>query len=516
MLREKSENVFKKIDKKKWYRVISCILFIVLCMQIVVSLTYLFRNNKSDRLRVVGLKEEKELDMIYIGASAAFVYWQPLKAWKDYGFTSYNYAVNTVQAEGIKYLMKEALKTHKPELFVVDLRPFQYWEPTMLERGARTIADQIDYSWNRFEFLNYYFLNREKDENADYLSYYLEISKYHMNREALQKREHWKLIDNTGLAENKGWETKNTIHSFEKPQDFMTNERAELQEKIVLILEDLLKYCEDNELKVLFTVCPYVIEEEHQKKYNALRDIIEARGFHYINTNEYYYDMQIDFETDFYDKNHVNCLGSEKYTRFLGDYVVEAFNLPDNRGNENYKNWDDEYVQFAGLIGDCKKELGKIILNMEQAKKSSEKINGIEKVYEWEMLTRSDGLMLLINGEITNEVDDIQTIVFLKQWGIDIERDKKTNYVAVIEQGNVLYSEQGDDLLEYSGKIEANTSKEKEYSIDSVTKSIVIGGEEYSLKGKGLNVVVYNKYLQKVVDSINIYLDNEGDLKVER
>ena len=202
-VREKISTLFKNRYKKIYYLVTS-ILFVTLIIQIVISATYIFRNTSNDRLRIMGLKEEEKLDMIYIGGSAAFVYWQPLKAWNDYGITSYSYAVNTIQAEGIKYLMKEALKTHNPKLFVVDLRPFQYWEPQMIERGARTIADQIDYSWNRFEFLNYYFSSREKDEEIDYLSFYLEIAKYHTNQDALKNEENWKSISNLlGLYKRK-------------------------------------------------------------------------------------------------------------------------------------------------------------------------------------------------------------------------------------------------------------------------------------------------------------------------
>lgn len=68
--------------------------------------TYLFRGHVfgyNDRISVVGIKEEKKdsLDVIYIGGSAAFVYWELMKAYKDCGFTSYDLATNSIQTENI-------------------------------------------------------------------------------------------------------------------------------------------------------------------------------------------------------------------------------------------------------------------------------------------------------------------------------------------------------------------------------------------------------------------------------
>lgn len=80
------------------------------------------RNASIDRANVIGIKEEKELDVVFVGGSSTLVYWQPLKAWHEFGFTSYNYSTNSNQAENIKYYIKDILKTNSPELFEVDLR----------------------------------------------------------------------------------------------------------------------------------------------------------------------------------------------------------------------------------------------------------------------------------------------------------------------------------------------------------------------------------------------------------
>ena len=91
----------RKINRKKVVNLVGFIMFVVIVSRVFLNVTYLFRNVTMDRYHIVGLEQEN-VDMVYIGGSAAFVYWQPLKAWNDYGYTSYSYATNTIQAESLK------------------------------------------------------------------------------------------------------------------------------------------------------------------------------------------------------------------------------------------------------------------------------------------------------------------------------------------------------------------------------------------------------------------------------
>ena len=89
----------KRSEKCK--KVLSCMAFLLILLYLFLSVTYLFRNVNVNRVHIVGLEAEENLDVIYIDGSAGFVYWQPLRAWKDCGFTSYDFAANTFQAENI-------------------------------------------------------------------------------------------------------------------------------------------------------------------------------------------------------------------------------------------------------------------------------------------------------------------------------------------------------------------------------------------------------------------------------
>lgn len=340
----KSGKVWVKLRK-----VCSCFLFLVILCCSFVKVTYLFRETGTDRVHIMGIKEEHMLDMVYIGGSNVTVFWQPMKAWNDCGFTSYNYATNSFQAEMTEYYVREMLKTQKPKVVVIGLRSFQFWsEDNFSEDGLRNGSDSMDiFSINRLGMVKKYLDSRSQRESV--FPYYFDILKYHSNyTQVLGNRINWVYTNNTITNASKGWEwSASTSKMLETPQNFQTSERAELDAGCIGILEDLLEICKEENLQVLFVVSPYSIVKEDQMKYNTMKDIIEENGFQFLNANEYYDEMGIDFTKDFHNANHVNCFGAEKYTKFLEEYLIDTYHLPDHRGEAQYVDWDQEYARFA-------------------------------------------------------------------------------------------------------------------------------------------------------------------------
>lgn len=333
--------------KIKLKQALSCAIFLMILLKVFLSATYLMRDYGNGRERLVGLKSES-VDIVYIGGSAAFVYWQPLKAWNDYGMVSYLYATNTLQAESIEYLIREARLSQDPELFVIDARPFQYWTYEEDEAGLRNFADAMRaFSPNRWRMIQAYLKNRNLQENTDKFSYYLDIAKYHTNLSMAAIPKAWQLVDNKTVARNKGWEWVDNYAPVETPIGFETDSRTELPKTAKNILDSLLAYCQSEDLQVLFVVCPYYITAEDQMKYNEIQAIVEERGFSFLNTNLYLAEIGLDYAADFYNVNHVNCFGAEKYTAFLEDYLKTHYDLPDRRGEHTYSSWNQEYERFA-------------------------------------------------------------------------------------------------------------------------------------------------------------------------
>lgn len=497
------------IEKVK--KIISFIVFISIIAFAYVKLTYLMRNSSVDRANVIGIKEEAELDVVFVGGSSTMVYWQPLKAWHDYGFTSYNYSTNTNQAENIIWYIKEILKTKTPELFVVDLRAFQYWSPVLNEAGVRNGLDSMNLGLDRWKYARYILGNREIDEETDVLSYYFDIAKYHTQYEAFANPVNWEYIDNSTYRPDKGFGWEPPAARQEKPEGFMTDQKGGLDERCIQVLVDLLDYCKEENLQVLFVVCPYVITREDMMKYNTMAEVITGYGYPYLNTNEYYTEMGIDFETDFFNADHVDCLGAEKYTCFIGEYICDNYNMPDHSNDGgDFEKWDIEFERFEEEAQSRREQCYLAIDKIAEGYRDGNSLKYITDFYEYLALARNDRMTIII---VTQGLLDEATVSAGRNcfFGMVDAPLEEMGYIG-IEVNNTNFHLCGEAAASYRGTLDR-----KDYEIRSGEEaSVVIGGIEYCCAQPGINLVIYNNDYHNVVDSIALSVDADGNIEILR
>ena len=86
--------------------------------------------------------------------------------------------------------------------------------------------------------------------------------------------------------------------------------------------------------------------------YNYAREIAEEYGVEFIDYNEYYDEIGIDFQNDFGDIGHLNYLGNRKFTSVLGEHLVDEYNLTDRRGDTTglYDSWHENYLMLESRV----------------------------------------------------------------------------------------------------------------------------------------------------------------------
>ena len=87
---------------------------------------------------------------------------------------------------------------------------------------------------------------------------------------------------------------------------------------------------------------------------------------------------------------------------------------------------------------------------------------------------------------------------YLSRIGLKMTPNYRDSYIAVKENGELIYEQVGHELLEYSNKNISVTSAGLEAGNYS---SIQINGKEYSKQSRGLNIVVFRD--GSVIDSVN-------------
>jgi len=347
------------MNKHRIKKIAGFFVFLLLICLVFLRCTYLFRNTNASgnitRENIVGFYDEKEnsLDVVFIGGSNAYRYWDCMQAWNEYGFTSYNYAVSKMASGTILPSIKEIMKTQEPELLVIDVRKMlTSLMDTTFNPSVRNALDSQDYNLNRLSGVEY-FRKINGISVKDALDSYIDLIHYHDNYDALSNPLNWKLRDNReenvinkdGLYKGFAIVEKHAV--LEMPADSITQESKELPEISKRICIDILEYCKNEEIPVLLVASPYQLTKEDKMEINALKSIAESYDVDLIDFNEYYEEMSLDFSTDFYNKNHVNLLGAEKYTEYLGKYLVKNYHLPDHRNDADYAEWNAIYADYS-------------------------------------------------------------------------------------------------------------------------------------------------------------------------
>ena len=352
-------------------------IFIFLCLlaAVIWRLHFYFLPPSVDLENVVGFFNEPDnsLDVVYIGGSASFVYWEPLKAFEDYGIASYNFGTNTIQPEIYLYRIKEVLKSQDPELIIIDARAFEYRESVQppSEVAYRNAIAGAPLSPERFDFIETYVpklaqLYPDKPTVSDTLPYHLDLFKYHTRTTDFRNEYSLKMATGTYRNPFKGFyfvPKAEPIPQYDYATDLAVTPAADT----VDILDRLISFLHTTGKKYLFIVSPYSEQQSHKAIFNYLDRRVTEAGYVFLDTNDHAEAMALDYDTDFYNYNHVNIFGADKYTDFLSRYIKEHYELPDRRTDEKYASWHDLLPEWHDRVDATKTTVNNIIKEQNAA-----------------------------------------------------------------------------------------------------------------------------------------------------
>ncbi len=283
-------------------------------------------------------KEPKNsLDVVYIGSSNAYVYFNTVLAYEEYGFTTGMMASDSQPIQVLNYLLKETRKRQKPKVYVIDLGHIHHYEND--EIGAiRKIIDEMPFSLNRLAITKK-LLNESFIDKKDYINYYFSFLLYHST---------WDNFNN--LKQNdlyKGYLLEKLTTSIIPQEKENWNDNVSYLNSIQKeALDKTIKYIKDENLEVIFTVPVKVYDTTKMGYINAATKIIEDNNLKVINFNTID-ELKIDYAHDLYNSEHLNVYGATKYTRYFAKYLKENYDLKDHRQDKKYSSWQKEYERFT-------------------------------------------------------------------------------------------------------------------------------------------------------------------------
>ncbi|SEP96294.1 SGNH/GDSL hydrolase family protein [Butyrivibrio sp. TB] len=350
------------IDIMNKKQILKAAVFAIIFIFLIRSVTYVLRTNGDVKDRFTGFYAEPDnsIDAVVIGSSPVYPAIVTPKIYGDTGITVYPLSSNMQRPVAGMYLVKEAQKTQSPELYIFEMRMYTANEEDIIGNMAHTreVTDNMKYSMNRIDTIN-----AMVDDKSQRLTYYFDIFKYHSNWKTLFMWSQLRDFNYEYPDDLKGYVVYDQVGPTQSVDVSDIEGDRPIQDKQEKALRDLLEYLSDNDLQGLFIVLPELMTEDSQKKYNYMKTIIESYGYNFLNMNDYYEEIGIDFETDFRDYgNHTNALGAVKVTDYLEEYLVTHYQfIDDHRLDGNYSSWDDAYKLWQEEYTNAKETIDQTI-----------------------------------------------------------------------------------------------------------------------------------------------------------
>lgn len=474
--------------RKSMMRIFSFLLILILILCYTDSVFALKRGDGIYGVTKLYELENGSIDVLVLGSSHAFENVNTGVLWEEHGIASYVLAGSYQQLWYTYYYLKEALKTQKPQLIILEAYMTMF-KGDYYPQG--TVVNTYGLKWSK-DKLDAIKVSTPEDKWGEYIFGYIQ---YHTRYTDLSETDFLKNQGNPLYENWKGFLCNMQTTSFDNPDIRKVSRRESLSEKTEMYYRKIIELSVDNDIPLLIVVSPYAgITENVQAVFNTASDIAAEYDVPFINYNLLYNEMGIDFSSDAADEEHLNYRGNQKYTHALGEYIVDNYNIPDRRGDDKYESWEAHSQYISSSIKNQK---------LSEALESGDIHEIVSNMMDQEY-------MLFVSGEgDCNNLDPEMTMLFDT---LGIPDDQENGVWYLNNQKGILYaSGEGeyhkDFRLDYhdvyiTRSLEENTQKHE--------NSVIIDNVSYKKVEDGVNITVYNPVTQSIIDSFGF--DREGNL----
>lgn len=280
---------------------------------------------------------EENVDVLFIGSSHVLNGIFPMELWNEYGMVSYNMAGHGNRMAMNYWTLKNALDYTTPQLVVLDACMLGTDEKIGNLEQLHILVDHIPYSQTKVDMIND--LVEEEDRRSDFL---WKFSTYHNRWNELGERD-FALV----TTPEKGAESRIDVAVPVEMQYFEADYKVPEEDGLgVEYACKIIEECQQQEIDILVTYLPFPDSSGWQGESNRMAEIAEDYGVDFLD----YYTLleQVNLNTDYYDKDsHMNPSGSRKITSYIGNYIMQHYPVEDQRENEVYSSWHEDYEVYT-------------------------------------------------------------------------------------------------------------------------------------------------------------------------
>lgn len=467
--------------KKSIVRIASFLVILVLCLG---YLNSVFKVKYGDGIYSVTKFYELEsdtVDVLILGSSHAFEDFNTGTLWDEYGLSSYVLGGSIQPMWNTYYYLKEALKTQTPDLIV--LEGFCTTFSSEYIDDSRIIKNNYGLKWStdKIESL------KVSSPPERWGEFFLEYSQYHTRYKELSRADFVKNQGNPLYEDWKGFGCNMAVNPYEVIDVRGVEERASLFEKTEKYYRETIELALDNNIPILIIISPYAgINEDEQKKFNTALDIADEYGVPFVNCN-LIDEIGMDWTVDAADSGHLSYRGNQKFSKYIGKYLVDNYNLTDHRGEPEYASWEENAQFIRQMIYD------------QELYESAELSAIIEKL-------QNDNYWTFISVDGTCNTEESTFEILFDRYGIP--KDGSNGIWFISNEGLWDTTMDNGEFFRRTDSHDFHLRRSIEENGNG-TNEIIIDNENYKKVTNGVNIIVYDVLTEKVADTIGFNADDE-------
>ena len=276
------------------------------------------------------------VDVLAVGTSLFYSGINTNVLWDEYGIAAYNLCSAEQPFWVSYYAIREALKTQRPKVILLDAKPSAY-SSDYTKRG-RTILSTYGIRGleNRFGAML-----ACVETPAEALGYLTALPHVHAYYNQVTGEDFIFPPDNGGRgADWKGYIESDEVEQHQRPSLVWNSVKRNLNSREEAYARKIFELARQEGIPLLIIGMPNPDYAYDHMYYNALWAVAEEYGISGINYNDPNLRYGLRYTSDFADWQHLNVKGSMTFSRKLAEDLLERLDLTDHRGDEAYASYD--------------------------------------------------------------------------------------------------------------------------------------------------------------------------------
>ena len=425
--------------------------------------------------------QEGDFDVLFLGQSRVLNSVFPMELWKEYGIVSYNLAGHGNRIPTNYWLLLSALEETSPKLVVLDCGLMQGQDKVGTIEQLHLSVDHIPFGKTKIAMIED--LLGDSEQKWDFL---WKFSTYH-NR--------WTEVTGADFVPQpsveKGAESRIGVAAPEGHLDFGREEKIQLESIGMEYLGKIIEECQARDIQILLTYVPFPDPSGWQLESNKVWDIAEEYGVDYLDFHTLF--PVINLYTDCYDPSaHLNPSGGWKISSYLGQYIVDHYEIEDQRENPLYAHWHEDYEVYRQF-------------KWENLREEEELKNYLMLLYDKEL---SFGIWLEPGA---GWLEDMTIRELLANIGTEVESYREGNHFVLVDrqENRIVQISEGEEEKTALGNFGMRIN------FDTAAMIVDWNGEEYAFdKQAAAGILVFNRETGEILDFAQFTVDSVNSSRI--